>query len=428
MRRAIIPIALVLALVTGLVLSELRLVALAPLGTDGASAHAIANSATVRRFYDAVNHTIVTGNTALLDDVLAADFVEHPARPGLTGDRSGLVRYLQALHRTEPEILLTGHDLVAEGDRVSAVVRIEGAIGMPAVGLPAVTGRAWGTVDVFRLRAGRIAEHWGDDLGLGMVEPLLAVDVPVEPPATKWVEVARLTYPSGGSERYWASGPTILIVESGSLNVEHDPISNAAATVIPVSGTRWSLSPGGKVRLSTGDALVLDRLSQYEPSNDEMTPTVVLVVRSGSPSNLAYTSSADATPLPAPPAPPAPGPTDVTLAGSRPASFPDGHAGVAIGRISLAPGAVLARHQVEYAEYVVVESGSLALTMEDGKGWVRPQLGAASRVAASARMETGAGLAFDASSTVAFAPAGNAPLVVLVISIGPPVEDSASIS
>ena len=42
MRRAIFPFALVLALVTGLVLSELRLVALAPLGTDGASAHAIA--------------------------------------------------------------------------------------------------------------------------------------------------------------------------------------------------------------------------------------------------------------------------------------------------------------------------------------------------------------------------------------------------
>ena len=60
---------------------------------------------------------------------------------------------------------------------------------MPAAGLPAITGRAWGAVDVFRIQSGRVAEHWGDVLGLGIAEPLLAVDVQVAPPTRKWVEV-----------------------------------------------------------------------------------------------------------------------------------------------------------------------------------------------------------------------------------------------
>jgi ketosteroid isomerase-like protein len=424
MRRAIVPTALVLSLVTALVLAELRLVVLDPVGVGGMSVDASANVATVRRFYDAVNRTLLTGDAAALDAFLAADFVDHTVRPGQTSDRTGLVRYLQALHRAVPALLLQGHDLVAEGDRVSALVRVEGAGGTPAAGLPAVAGRPWGTIDVFRLRSGRIAEHWGEDIDLGLVEPLLAVGMPVEPPATKWVELARLTYPPRAADRHWAGGPTVLIVESGVLTIAHDPISPDAANVIPVAAARRSLPPGELATLVAGEALVLGSHSHYETRNNGPTPAIVLALWSGPPPYPVHTDPADAAPD-SPPGTPAIGSTYEALAGGLPAPLPEGRAIVAIGRIALAPGAALARHRVAHAEFVVVESGSLALTVENGKAWVRTRPGDAPQAATTAPLATGAGLVFDAGATVAIAPAGNDPLVALVISISPEVDGSS---
>ena len=427
MRRAIVPVALVLALATGVVLAEARLIVLSPLDTEGLSAEAGANAATVRRFYEAANRALLTGDAGPLDALLAADFVDHADRPGQSRDRSGLVRYLQALHRADPALTLMGHDLVAEGDRVAALVRIEGASGAPAVGVPTIDGRPWGTIDVFRLRSGRIAEHWGDDLGLGLVEPLLAVGVGVEPPATKWVELARLTYPPRGADRHWASGPTVLVVESGALTVAHDPISPAAATVVPASAARHALPPGATATLVAGDALVLEGHSRYETRNHGGRPAVVLALWSGGPPYPVRTYAADAAPD-APPGTPAIGSTYAALAGGFLAPLPTGRATVAIGRIALAPGAALARHRVAHAEFVVVESGSLALTAGDGTAWVQARPGAAPHAATTAPVATGAGLTFDAGTTVAIAPAGNAPLIALVISIGPEVEGGRSAS
>ena len=99
---------------------------------------------------------------------------------------------------------------------------------------------------------------------------------------------------------------------------------------------------------------------------------------------------------------------------------------MAIGRIALAPGAALARHRVAHAEFVIVESGSLALTVENGTGWVRARPGEAPNEATDTPIAAGAGLAFDAGTTVSFAPAGIEPLVVLVISIGTAIDGAAS--
>src|SRR5215218_3822394 len=263
MRRAFVPFSLALTLVTAFVLAEFRLAVLSPLDADGASAPTSANAVTVRRFYDAANRVLLTGDSTLLDDLLDASFVEHTARPGQTSDRIGLAQYLRVLRLTAPQLSLTAEDVIAQGDRVSAVVRVEGWSGQPAAGLPAIAGRPWSTIDVFRLRSGRVAEHWGEGTALGIVEPLLTIDVPVEEEATKWFEVARLTYPPHGADRHWASGPAILIVESGTLTVTPDPTAIAPATVIPAVSARRSLAPGRAVVLGAGDAVVLESRTNY---------------------------------------------------------------------------------------------------------------------------------------------------------------------
>jgi predicted ester cyclase/quercetin dioxygenase-like cupin family protein len=429
MRRTLVPITFALALATGAVLADLRLFfVLDPVGADGASLGATANVATVRRFYDGVNQALSTGDTTLLTQFVTTDFVDDTVRPGVTADRSGLFRYLQTLHTTEPDLWLTVRDLVAQGDRVAARVQVEGASGTPPPGLPAVTGRAWGTVDVFRVRSDRIVEHWGDDTGFGFAVPLLVATVPVELPSAKMVEVGRQTYPPGATDRRWVWGPTGMIVEAGALSVAHDEKSTEAATVVRATGERLALPPGNVARLGAGDALILASGSLDEVRNTGATSAVAIALWSRPATIPRETNEApaDAIPVVVPrelrAVAPTPGATYEALAGGIPVVFPGDWATLAIGRIALAPGAATAKHKIANAEFAFVEAGSLALTVEDGAAWVGPGSGYSTRAATTAPLAAGAGITFDAGTMVSFAPAGNEPLIVLVVSIGPAVD------
>jgi predicted ester cyclase len=422
MRRPIVPLVLVLAVATSLVLAGIGFVVLAPPGSDAATGRAAGNADAVRRFYDAVNGALLTGDVAPLDALLAADFVEHDARPGQSGDRAGLAGYLRALHRAAPKLVITGFDLVAQGDRVAARVRVEGAASAPAPGLPRVAGRVWGMLDLFRVRSGRITEHWGDDLGLAVAEPLLKVGVQVDPPAAKWVEVGRLTYPPGGADRRWTSGPTVLLVESGSLTVAYDPTSPGAASLVPGAAERREVEPGEAFALGPGDALDLASGSLFEVRNGGSSPATVLVLWSGDPTFPFHVDPAKSA-SDAAPGTPVPAATYATLAGGMSARFPEGRATVAIGRIAMAPGAAVTGHQVTHAEFIVVEAGRLALTVEGGHAWLRTGPSDATRLVTGGVAATGAGLAFDAATTVGFAPDGDEPVVALVIAVGPDLDE-----
>src|SRR4051812_35597299 len=88
MRRAIVPLALALALATGVVLAEARLIVLAPIAaTSVAPSDTTANVATIGRFYDAVNLAIANGQTAEIESLVDAGFVDHVVRPGWSPDR-----------------------------------------------------------------------------------------------------------------------------------------------------------------------------------------------------------------------------------------------------------------------------------------------------------------------------------------------------
>ncbi|HEY7031366.1 MAG TPA: ester cyclase [Thermomicrobiales bacterium] len=428
MRRTFVPIALALALATGAVVAELRLFVIDPAGADGASVRTTANAATVRRFYDGINQTLSTGDSTLLTRFVAAGFVDDTVRPGVTPDRSGLIRYVQALHASEPGLWLTVLDTVVEDDRVVAHVRVEGADDVPHAGLPAVTGRVWGTIDVFRVRSDRIVEHWSDDVGLGMSVPLLVATVPVDLPSNKMAEAGRQTFPAGAGDRRWVWGPTGMIVEVGALTFALDGNSARAAMVTRASGERSSLPPGGAARLGAGDSLILARGSLYELRNDGATPAVAFTFWSGPATIPRETDEEKAGGIPVvvpqelQAAASAPRATYEALAGGQPVAFPADSATLAIGRIALTSGAALARHKVANAEFAYVEAGSLALMVESGGVWVGTGSGNATRAAANASVTAGVGLMFDAGTTVAFAPAGNEPLVVFVVTIGPALD------
>ena len=128
------------------------------------------NKALIRRLFEAFNQQ----NPALLDELIAPDYVDHPRQ------EQGLDRYkhlLTTFHRSFPDSHETIKDIVAEGEKVW--VRVKGtATHAGEYRGVAPTGKTvtWEAVSIWRIVDGKIVEMWGvaDELDflkqLGVIE------------------------------------------------------------------------------------------------------------------------------------------------------------------------------------------------------------------------------------------------------------------
>lgn len=102
------------------------------------------------------------GDFALFDELFADDFIDHTPQPGGTPDKAGARALYGALRTAFPDFQAVIHWQAVEGDRVTTYKTYHGTHEGPVFGL-APTGRkiSFDTVDVMRVRDGRIVEHWG---------------------------------------------------------------------------------------------------------------------------------------------------------------------------------------------------------------------------------------------------------------------------
>jgi steroid delta-isomerase-like uncharacterized protein len=130
------------------------------------------NKAIVRRFIDEV---FVAGRPEVADELLDEGFVPHTwpsVEPGRDSFKAAMQRMAQALSDVE----MTVDDILAEGDRVavrltSNAVHTGDLMGMPASGKPYSIPE----IHIFRVREGRIVEHWHVADMLGMLQQLGAM-------------------------------------------------------------------------------------------------------------------------------------------------------------------------------------------------------------------------------------------------------------
>jgi predicted ester cyclase len=128
-----------------------------------------ANKAIIRRYkIDILN----SRDVAALDAIVAADYLDHAAFPGQGPGREGLKQRVAYLFDAfDPE--WTVHDIVAEGDIVavrwshSAVHRGE-FLGLEPTGRK-FTMRG---IDMYRITAGMMSEHWNVVDMFGMYQQL----------------------------------------------------------------------------------------------------------------------------------------------------------------------------------------------------------------------------------------------------------------
>ena len=131
------------------------------------------NKALMRRFYDEV---INGGNVALIDELFAADFVEHEEFPGLTGGREGVEQFFTMMRAAFPDLRMAVDDLIAEGDKVVARATMSGTHKGEFMGMdPSGKQFRVSAIDVVRFAGGKAVEHWGLTDAAAMMEQLGAV-------------------------------------------------------------------------------------------------------------------------------------------------------------------------------------------------------------------------------------------------------------
>ncbi len=138
-----------------------------------------ANQASARRFVDEVANR---GNFAVIDELLAPDFVDRSAPPGIPPTREGAKTFFAMMRGAFPDLHTTIDDVIAEGDKVVLRTTNHGAMkgefaGMPPSGKSAT----WASVHIVRFANGSQVEHWGVDDQLGMLQQLGFAEAPGQP-------------------------------------------------------------------------------------------------------------------------------------------------------------------------------------------------------------------------------------------------------
>jgi steroid delta-isomerase-like uncharacterized protein len=143
-------------------LSSAALVAAAAAIPDAAEAEDA--GVVVERFAAALS----AHDMAAFADLFAEDYVNHqrsaaaPAPPAGKSQKQGTLAFFQARLTGIPDLRVSIETSLAAGDKAAASFVYEGAHGGVYYGV-APTGRPmrFTSCDIFRVRDGRIAEHWG---------------------------------------------------------------------------------------------------------------------------------------------------------------------------------------------------------------------------------------------------------------------------
>jgi predicted ester cyclase len=133
-----------------------------------------ANKATIRRIFE---QGINQGDDSVLDEAIAPSYVNHdmPApAPGLEGFRQVVGQFRSAF----PDLRITLHDVIAEGDKVCTRGRFTGTHDGDFMGIGA-TGKEVDVkyIDLWRLEEGEAVENWVQLDMLGLLQQLGVVPV-----------------------------------------------------------------------------------------------------------------------------------------------------------------------------------------------------------------------------------------------------------
>ncbi len=129
-----------------------------------------ANKAIVERF---TKELFVNGNDAIVEELVADDFVDHTPMPDTAPGPAGLKEIAAMFRAGFSDLAISTEDLIAEGDKVVMRQVTSGTHTGELMGI-AATGKtvSFNEIHIVRIVDGKIVEHWGVEDNLGMMQQL----------------------------------------------------------------------------------------------------------------------------------------------------------------------------------------------------------------------------------------------------------------
>jgi predicted ester cyclase len=129
-----------------------------------------ANKALMHRVYE---EGFSQNNLDVLDELIASDFTDHNPNPGQGPGLEGLKQFISSMHTALPDLQVNVEDMIAEGDKVVARLRISGTHQGEFMGIAPTGNQVTFTgIDILRIADGKVVEHWGNVDELGMLRQL----------------------------------------------------------------------------------------------------------------------------------------------------------------------------------------------------------------------------------------------------------------
>ena len=134
------------------------------------------NKALIRRWIEAYNERDLQAEA----EVLAPDYVAHvPAAPGPLEGLEAWRQFSGSFAEAFPDIRLTVEEIFSEGEMVAARVAFHGTHRGEFQGIPPTDKEvAFTSIEVNRVRDGKVEEHWVELDLLGLMQQLGAIPEP----------------------------------------------------------------------------------------------------------------------------------------------------------------------------------------------------------------------------------------------------------
>jgi len=113
------------------------------------------------------------GNLAIVDEILASNFVFYYAPPGMAPDREGYKQVVTMFKTALPDIQFTPEDMIAEGDKVAVRWTGKGTQKGEFMGIGPTGKKVTVTgISIIRIVGGKIVEDWTEQDILGLLQQL----------------------------------------------------------------------------------------------------------------------------------------------------------------------------------------------------------------------------------------------------------------
>jgi steroid delta-isomerase-like uncharacterized protein len=137
-----------------------------------------ANKEIIRKYFKAIDEEGKTANAEILNEFLAEDFIEHDPAPGIPPTRDGWKQLFKMFAEATPGYHVI-NDLIAEDDRVVAHITAYGKHIGTIFGIPATNKEfSMKGIVIWRLKNGKITEHWAQNDMVGMMIQLGVMQPP----------------------------------------------------------------------------------------------------------------------------------------------------------------------------------------------------------------------------------------------------------